>query len=233
MRPVPIHRPDRSALKRVSRWGVGGVLMLSSTAFAAVIHSTFGVGYTYDNGGFYTAFDFGAPSGVVDYDLANRFSTGSSAYVFESARLGVTRTLPLPGDNFTLRLMTDAGGAPGAVIETIDYTDPLAAPTPGGTETALVTASGLSVLAANTTYWIAIGSTFPDSVSWWRNGVGASSVGSMAYAQNGGSWQFADSPSAFEVNGRLVAPTVNVPEPGSLALVVLAVAAGAATRRRR
>lgn len=228
MASTSVSTPGRSVRRRLAGCSAAGALLLAGAAHADTIHSTFGPGDGYGNGGFYTAFDFGSVGGSIeDYDLANKFSTGSNAYRFDSARLGLIKTLGTTGDDFTLWLMADAGGTPGAILETIAYTAAL-----GGLGTTVdVAASGTVLLAANTSYWIGIGSTFPDSVSWLQNSIGATGPASMAYAHNGGAWQFLNTPLAFAVNGTLVAAPA-VPEPGSLALVALAIAAAVAVSRR-
>lgn len=229
MAAAPVSLSARFVRGRLAHCTAASALLLAGSAHADTIHSNFGPGDAYGFGGFYTAFDFGSVGGSVeDYDLANKFSTGSSAYRFDSARLGLFRTNGATGDDFTLWLMADAGGAPGAILETISYT---AAVSPVLGNTVDVAASGTTLLAANTAYWIGIGSTFPDSVVWNLNSIGASGPNSMAYARNGGAWDFTNTPLAFAVNGTLVPPTV--PEPGSLALVALAIAAAVAVSRQR
>lgn len=217
-----IQTPAPKARHAWRTFGVIATAMAAGGVHAATIVSTFGAGYTYGFGAFYTALDFGAPAGVVEFDIASKFSTGASAYTLDSVRLAVVKTVSAnPDDDFTMWLMADNAGKPGAIIESVDYTGPVGI----YGSNVLVNAAGSTVLAANTSYWIGIGSTFPDSVHWYVNDIGLLSEGAMAFLPTGGSWTLQNNPRAFEVNGTVIPTTVPVPEPGTLALVAVAMAA--------
>jgi hypothetical protein len=154
----------------------------------------------------------GANFGAVS--LATAFTPSVSDFLAD-ARVVMFQVAGFGGDpHFNISLFSDAGGAPGSLIEQFG-TDLTAPATPGGIVTAN---SGLNPkLLANTQYWLVL-TPFDSSteIGWEQGGsrpvptdFTASPVGLGGWTPVGG----ANPNLQFEVDG-------TVPEPASLLLLV-------------
>lgn len=128
------------------------------------------------------------------------------------------------GAPFTMQLMTDVGGLPGAVMETWTGL------TGAAPSISTATGDGSASLVAGTHYYVVLSSTANTGWNWANTDT---SDDLMAYSFNGGStWsnftagqgQFR---SAFRVN-----PSA-VPEPASMAVLGIGAVALVARRRRK
>jgi len=178
----------------------------------------------------------GAIVDAIDTPFAS-FSTGKSSFTLLEIDLLLRAVDPASGDNFTVTLASDDGGAPGATI--IANVSPAAdlSPTLSVQPFIFFTPSNPIVLSPDTRYWVVLGG--PGSVQWARSsdlsGVGVS----------GEFWGFGGSasPAVFsnECCGGLqpleMQVAGSVPEPSSWALMLagfgwLGLAGWRASRRR-
>jgi hypothetical protein len=186
---------------------------------------------------------FGPGNGGNDYNtglgwtVGNDFS-GDNIAVGESFTPSQTGTLSkivvalqfVAGTNAgTISLRADAGGVPGAVLESFNVGS---LPTDDGAfHTPTTVNDALNVpLVAGTTYWVVASASATDSLAWMFSD---SATGNHATSFDGGATWFAnpDSQGAFRVTENL--PTV--PEPSSLTVlsIGLVMLAGKRLRLRR
>jgi PEP-CTERM motif len=187
------------------------VAMCETFASAAVIHSNFAVGDTYDYGSFKTVRGSGA--GQSDIDHAAPFSVGATGATLTTAEMALRN---FNGPNLlTVRLLSDASGAPGTQLASTTVTG-----MPVSTNvfaTAVMTAdftSAALALTPNTTYWLMADTSGSSYVAWHNNAIGEQG---NRQRSDGGAWtQFFPSTSgAFRING------TTVPEPASLMLLAM------------
>jgi hypothetical protein len=192
-------------------------LLVCSPARAAVVFSNLGPGDTFD-----TNFTWLIGGSVNNIDIAGTFVVGGSAFAFNSAEL-VVRHQSGP-NSYSVFLLSDVGGAPGAILETIPLTG-----IPGTATLVLADASDSVILAPNTTYWLALDATSPTSGGWFFNSTGDTGVASRTA---NGPWSVSPglTAPAFRINGT----PAGVPEPMTLALIGLGLAVvGIAFRRKK
>jgi hypothetical protein len=201
----------------------------ASNGHAAVIYSNLGPGDSYlpEN-----AFPGGAGAGVlfmpgraaVDGRTAGSFTTGPYEWSFESAELALAD--PYGENTLVMSVMTDANGVPGQVLQAVPFSG---APTSPSLVT--ISATDSLLLAANTTYWIALSATTTDPTgysgcTWLLNNT---SAGDIAYNGGtiGGPWQNEGVQApALRVNGTIVPEPTAAVTTGWIALLAL-------SRRRR
>lgn len=197
----------------MNRYFVAATLGLMASALpcrADVVFSNLGVGDSFSGGG--RILQGESVGSIGNVDQASSFTVGADSYYLTSLELGLGVSSAGPLD---VILAADAGGAPGAALETISLNlnaDGLA----------LASASGNTVLDANTTYWVIADARGNFDGSWRFNDTGdvgltagrSASVGSFAY----GPWNLRpdDERYALRVQGDLIP----IPEPATIALMV-------------
>jgi len=176
---------------------------------ADLVFSNLGAGDGYSAGGRILQ---GETVGTIgNADQASTFTVGALSYSLTSLELGLGVSAAGPLD---VILAADAGGSPGAALETISLNlnaDGLA----------YAAASGSTVLGANTTYWVIADAKGSFDGAWRWNNTGdvgltagrSAPVNSFAY----GPWNLRpdDDRYALRVEGNVV------PEPTGSALLLL------------
>jgi hypothetical protein len=195
------------------RFMVATLLLLAvvsprSVSAGEVVYTNFGPGYSLGNAGDYT--DFYWPPDYVSeqiYQLYGRFLVGNSAFTLDAVRPGISPFMDAVGHDFTLWLTQDAGGVPGAIIETMNFTGPLA-----WNSWVQVDSSTHPLLEANTSYWIGVTTVKPNSVVWRLSPNDP--TGKYAIRDTAGLWVSPTNDNfALEVIGTAV------PDPGSTLLL--------------
>jgi hypothetical protein len=207
--------------------------LLSFTAIFAVVSASAQASVIYSNLGAGDTFNVVAGSSVSGAASTNNNFVSialsfvpSSEYIFTSIELPVSHFNSGLNTNFlTASLRQNSGGIPGATLESFSQT---ITPTVG-TLTTFTSVGGVT-LNAGTAYWIVLEpTTDTDYIVWHRNATGATG---LSFLLNSNPWT-ADTglaSPAMRVNGIL--GTAAAPEPGTLALVTLAIPALIARRRR-
>ncbi|MCO6042656.1 PEP-CTERM sorting domain-containing protein [Aeoliella sp. ICT_H6.2] len=191
---------------------------------ADVIFSNLGAGDTFSAAG--RIFQGESVGTIGNVDQAASFSVGGTSYLLDSLELGVNVTSAGPLD---VILAADNGGEPGAELEAISLN--LAV----GEQLALASAAGTTMLDANTTYWVIADAKGSIDGGWRFNTTGdvgltagrSAGVGSTNY----GDWNLRpdDDRYAFRVQGT----PMEIPEPTSVALFVIAGIGATALRLRK
>jgi hypothetical protein len=197
--------------------GAGG------TARAGVIFSSFGPGDSHETHNTYVE------SGPNTFLGINRsaFSFGvggATDFLFDGARLALAK---FNGTNeITLRLYADAGGHPGAVLESISLSNQLT-PAPGSVVT--FASSSRPLLEHGQTYWVLPLASTDTFVGWLFNDQKLIGPEAISHDLEPTTWVINASEAlpAFDVSGS------PVPEPASLALLGLGACGLLAFVRRR
>ena len=168
---------------------------------ADTIHSNLGPGDSFDLLQGWNVTTLASVTGV-DQDIAMPFTVIGTNYTFTSAELAMLYVGGTP--SLDILLTADAGGVPGAVIETMNVTI-------GGGPAALVTATSVlnPTLLTGTTYWIATIAGADHSSEWMfagNPGGGGHIFGTPGFSYDGGaSWStLPQEEAAFRVNGSVV-----------------------------
>ena len=205
-------------------WIVAALIALPSlfaaqAAQADVIYSNFGPGDSYDSG----------TSWLVDssQQVAMPFTVGGGDHRFSSVEVAFN-TGDVSNTQIHLLLMSDIGGLPGAILET------LLVNVDAGSFITMGTSALQPTLLDGTKYWIATDSSITPGFSsgWaWTSPVVS---GGFAFSVNAPPpWNTTNKTlGAFRVNGIPFAAN-EVPEPASIMLWSLVSAAGLAAWRRR
>lgn len=188
---------------------VGTILGAGFSSNASTVFSNLGPGNSFSNSGRVLQ---GESVGTIgNVDQASSFTVGPANYAMTSLELGL-QVAGFGAGPLDVILAADAGGAPGAALETISLNL-----NSSGLVTA--TASGTTVLYANTTYWVIADAKGTFDGAWNFNNTG--DVGPTAYRiapPNSfayGPWNVFPSTDlryALQVNGNVV------PEPTTAAL---------------
>ncbi len=187
------------------------VSSLSLPARADTIFSNLGPGQSYQTN-----------SGYVVTNGSDGFQGVAVSFTTSSAYLSSTFIIPIypfVGGDVSVDLFSNSNGFPGSQLQTTLLT---------------VSSSGLfsgslGPLDANTTYWLAVMPTSDMYVAWNMNSTGDTTT-PFVFTPDGTNW-IADCCSstrpAFEVDG------TPVPEPGTLTLLGLGIAAVATKLRKK
>jgi len=198
---------------------------------AAIIYSNLGADDSFQtNSSYEISGRFGRivppfESPVLSY--ACPFTTGLGRWNLTSLDLAlvwVGNGFPPPlsdGTNeFQIRIMSDAGGAPGAVLQVIP------AILPSNPQLITFSATAPLKIEPETTYWVGVFAAADDAHGAWAlNGTGA--IGAVNQG-NSPVWYYVDTPQgAMRINGDVV------PEPASAAVLGAVFALVGASGRRR
>jgi hypothetical protein len=205
----------------------------SASTFGDIIFNSFGPGNSFSSGGRLlqgeNVFNIG------NVDQAASFVVGPNNYAVTSITLGLT----VGGINggagpIDFVLTTDNSGVPGGVLETLSGNV-----ASGSTQVITRSASGATILNANTTYWIIADAKGLFDGSWGFNDQGIKGLTAGRSANSGtvnyGAWSTRpnDDQLAFRVEGRITNKG-RVPDSGhSLALLGLTTLALTGLARRR
>jgi hypothetical protein len=160
--------------------------------------------------------------------LADSFTTGAAGNLSGVTVLLGSDSSSIVGD-IQVGLYASTGGAPGAEVLSLGSLSSAAVSTSGFNAYEFSAASSFK-LAANTTYWVEIVSSSPNALEWsWSNDLSAPGVaGESSYSAALGTSansDFGPYQMAVEVSA--------VPEPASIWLALLGMAATAVAVRRR
>jgi hypothetical protein len=194
-------------------------LLVGSTwlSSAAVIFNNFGPG---DSFGPFGLLLQGEDVGTIaNVDQAASFTVGANNYLLTSIELGLGVAEGKAGP-LDVILAADAGGEPGAALETISLN------LLSGEQVTFAAASGSTLLSANTTYWVIADAKGTLDGGWNRNNIGDLGVTAGRSAKTGtvdyGPWDVRDPDEdqfALRVSGRITG-TDRVPDAGgTLALL--------------
>ena len=185
---------------------IGSMAVMAAIALHAVplradtIHSNLGPGDSFDLIQGWNVTTLASVTGV-DQDIAMPFTVIGTNHTFTSTELAMLYVGGI--HSLDILLTADAGGVPGAVIETMNVT------VVGGP--ALVTATSVlnPTLVAGTTYWIATIAGGDHSSEWMfagNPGGGGHIFGTPGFSYDGGeSWSTLDQEeAAFRVYGSVV-----------------------------
>ena len=201
-------------------------MALPIAANAATIFSTFDTGHSYYCCIGWTVSGPSSPIGflVGDASVANAFHT-QRKFDITQIDLGIGRQTAI--DNAVVSLWTDVAGLPGAELGSWAISG---LPAFGSTTDGITTIGGISgiTLGASSKYFIVIDAGAPETWDAWNfNSIGA--TGLHLLTVNGGAWvaRPKDFRGAFDVSG------TPVPEPATLTMFGLGLAALGAMRRRK
>jgi hypothetical protein len=198
---------------RIVLIAVGIVFLAGGQAGATVLFNTFGPGDSYTTyAGWVLGVGFPWPGNNITQ--GDQFSfTGLQAY--NLATIELAAGLVTGTNQLNVSLMSDAGGQPGAVMESFSFTDQMDGF--GGSYPPLLGTSVLHpLLTPGTDYWLIASAPDDTCAAWNISSPGV--VGQHAYKQGAGAWEIIDGTAlgAFRINGTIGAPVI--PAPGALLL---------------
>lgn len=189
------------------------VLLLAPAVHAITIYSNFGPGYTYNINAAYPVTGIAAPD-YDKFDIALDFiPTGT--YGLDSITVAMCiGNQSVSVNEVALSICSDAGGQPGAVLESWTIPVPIEYGFGFIYNPPLSANSVLNpLLTSGTRYWLLAEAATDESVLEW-NLSSPTDVGSLSFRMNGGAWTtYETERSAFQVNGS------DIPEPTTLALL--------------
>jgi len=189
---------------------ISTIVFFNSYSWADVIFSDFGPGDTYIEGIGYTL-SVGSPIGS-DYDQGNPF-TPVGTYSLDTIKLAVW--LQQGPNELDVWLMSDAGGEPGAIIESFHFSNAMEQGAYHVPPAPVLVANSLlhPVLSANTQYWLIASTPGPDEWAAWNWNL-LNISGKRASREDMGTWNVNDHRmAAFSVTG------TPVPEPATMLLL--------------
>jgi hypothetical protein len=201
------------------------LMVLPQVSSATTIFTNFGTGQSFDAiNGWTTS---GPSSGVGSFEPAMAFTpTGN----FDLTQIDVALSLARGTDSVILSLNSDAGNAPGTVIQSWTLSN---LPTFGSEYTPETVLGAGEPLSAGQQYWLVAAPGASDSWAGW-NQNSTSDIGTVPDSRDQGlTWNAVDRQprGAFDVLGTSHVPTPT-PEPGTL-LLFTTWAMGVLARRRK
>ena len=168
----------------------------------------------------------GVPAGTVSSSSASfgvRFEqavaftpSGVPGTVWTVDSIDIGLSLVAGANDVVLKLLTDATGQPGSVIETIPLSGAITG-TPGNPSLAQASSVINPTLTAGTTYWLTASTSGSGTQMSWQ---GSPTSGGQAFSRNGAPWivNNVTNQGAFRL-------TALVPEPSTLLLLTVSTAA--------
>lgn len=193
-------------------------LTLAASAHAQVLKSNFGPGDSFNAGTSYVIVGTGS---FISYQAISVTFVPSATAPLGSVDLGANRNLGT--NSYVISLSVDNGGQPGALLES--WTTTL----PGSGVVTSLTSVVNPLLDSSTTYWLTLEAGAPNAFGGWAfNDQG--DTGHFLQSSSGGAWvaQGGTAP-VYRINGA----GASAPEPGSVALLGLGIAAAGVARWRR
>jgi PEP-CTERM motif len=211
-------------------------LMFKKTALAAALALTLGQTFAA------TAFNNGAPdlvagTGMTEFRVADNFTLGASFDITNIFFWSAQDALSAYTGTISWAIFSDVVGAPGVAAVASGTSSAVGTATGGtiggGDAVYAFNISGLSFTLSAGSYWLSLlngaapNPAAPGFMGWATAspGTGPGSV------YNDGGWIATGNEQAFRIDGTLTGVPPGVPEPGSLALVMAALAAGVGLRR--
>ena len=199
---------------------IAAIALHAAPLRADTVHSNLGPGDSFDPTGGWNVTTLASVTGV-DQNVAMPFTVIGTSSTFVSVELAMSHLGGTP--SLDILLTADAGGVPGAVIETLNVT------VVGGPALVAATSVLNPTLVAGTTYWIATAAGGDHSSLWNFAGSpgGNNPIGTVGLSYDGGdSWSTSTGEeAAFRVTGNAV------PEPGTGLLVLGGLLIVAGSRR--
>lgn len=197
-------------------FGVCGI----GTADTIVVYDTFGPGFTYNINAAWSICAGNTSHYHQDIDQGDAFTPSQSGFVTD---VWAALTFLEIDNTMELRLMDDAGGLPGNVLETWTFTNAM-----GGFGSYHVplhaVGAGTTYVDSTRQYWLVASSPGPNTwASWNLNSVGISGPHAARFDMS--SWSVDD-------NATTAAFAIAIPEPATVSLLVLGGLALRAGRRR-
>jgi len=200
--------------------GLAALLLLAPAAHGDVIFNNFGPGDTFSTTKLYSVYGstrlISGMTFLPDRDVAMPFTPGGGNFTFDRAEVAIELLVTLTPRELDVLLLADAGGVPGALIETIHLTG-IVPGSPG-----ILTAGSTlhPVLLAGVPYWIGLSVDGGSEANWFVNPFGDEGVVAARDTPPGAWFNVTDPIAAFRISGA-PAGSLAVPEPSTLALLAL------------
>ena len=191
----------------------------------SVIFSNLGPGDSYTNAVWAVGYPFNGLLG--DYVIASGFTVGATSMSLSTIQ--VAAGLESGPNTLTINLDADAGGIPGATLESFTITGAMPAVGSVSSGNLVVATSVLDpLLTAGSSYWVVLNAPSPTFVGWNLNSTG--DMGAFYYTRGGKVVL-----SGTQSQGAMLITGLAVPEPSSLVLAGIGavVILGCGLRRRR
>lgn len=176
------------------------------------------------------------------WQRAHAFTTPVQTYALTGIDIAISDQLNTGATGFTLYLydnvvFSNGSMAPGQILETLTYNGPLELASPNLRPLISLTASGSTLLAGSTIYWIALEGAPPSAgVVWNTNALPTPDGYARVSMKFGPSDPWAATTGAYETGGAFRVngdAASSIPEPGTLQLACVAAVILIGRLRRR